>query len=40
VLLFSGYHYTTRESDDTAAYAAMKARSRRCLAVPKPEALF
>ena len=41
VLLFAGYHYTHRESDDTAAYAAMKAAFQALLwPYRSPEALF
>ena len=41
VLLFASYHYTHRESDDTAAYAAMKAAFRALLwPYRSPEALF
>ena len=41
VLLFASYHYTHRESDDTAAYAAMKAAFQALLwPYRSPEALF
>ncbi len=41
VLLFASYHYTHRESDDTAAYAAMKAAFQALLwPYRAPEALF